>query len=387
MKTPSHAALDILIQIKKWRNQTKLQPLERLNPDNIKKILVISCTALGDTLFATPAIRSLHRLVPGAAIDLLARDRFASLFRSNPFISNLLPYRGRCRGSLALASRFRENRYDMCISLHDSDPCPIKAAWLAGIPFIFRLGQRDEKCAGFLSERAPYRPEAHAIEQRLDVIRMIFGSRANDACAVDMVLPASDDEALDFWQAKLISSGINTGKNIQIAGFQFSASGIYKTWPEKNWISLGQQLLAGFPKAVIALFGSPGEKIAASRLKASIEAGTGREGRVINLAGDMMLSQLPAALKGLSVFVTNDTGPLHAAVAVRTPTVSLFVPTRISCIAPIQDRELHTVIKKEPPCTPCVEKYCKSPRCMELIGTQEVFDRVAAILSRNGTVQ
>jgi len=377
MKSPQHIGLDLFLAAQKVRGITSLKPLKEFNPDQIRKILVISCTAMGDTLFATPAIKALSELLPHTDMDFLVRDRFAPLFKNLPHVTNVLEYKGRCRGWFNLVSMFRKHGYDLCISFHDSDPCPIKAAFLAGIPFIFRIGQRDHACADFLSARTPYRSEAHAIEQKFDVLRMIFGKRADKICTPEMILPASNEEAETFWKQKLQEIGANQA-HAPIAGFQFSASGRYKTWPLENWAELGSRLLGRFNTSIVALFGGPSDKHAAEKLQDMIMKDTAAPSRIINLAGGMNLSQLPAALKGLDIFITNDTGPLHAAVAVKTPTVSLFVPTRINCIAPIQDRKIHTVIKKEVPCTPCVEKYCRQPDCMKLITVEEVFDAVTA---------
>jgi len=206
---------------------------------------------------------------------------------------------------------------------------------------------------------------------------MIFGKQADEACIPEMMLPAGHEEAEAFWQQRLQENGM-IQNHASITGFQFSASGLYKTWPLENWAALGSMLLDRFQTLVVALFGGPSDKEAAARLQGMIMKKVAAPGRIINLAGSMPLSTLPEALKGLDVFVTNDTGPLHVAVAVGTPTVSLFVPTGINRIAPLQDREIHTVIKKEMPCTPCVEKYCRQPDCMRLITVDEVFDAVTA---------
>jgi len=105
--------------------------------------------------------------------------------------------------------------------------------------------------------------------------------------------------------------------------------------------------------------------------------------RVITLAGHLSLSELPLALKGLDVLVTNDTGPFHVAVALQTPTISLFVPSSVYHAGPYQDLHLHSVIQKPRPCSPCVQKYCAEPDCMASIGVEEVFRRVLAHLEQH----
>ena len=376
MKSLQHIALDLCLAARKARGITSLKPLKEFTPDQISNVLVISCTAMGDTLFATPAIRALSKLLPHANIDLLARDRFAPLFNNLPHITNILKYRGRCRGALNLVSQLRKHRYDLCISLHDSDPCPIKAAFLAGIPFIFRIGLKDHRTVPFLSARVKHRPEKHAIEQRFDVLRMLFGPDVEKVLHPQMILPVSEYETNSFWQ-HVLKGTAQAQQDMIKTGFQFSASGLYKMWPLENWIRLGLRVLEWSDKMILVLFGGPSDREEAEKLAEGIIAKNPQlSPKIVNLAGNMKLTQLPAALRGLDVFVTNDTGPLHAAVAVRTPTVSLFVPTRSECTAPMQNIELHTVLKKERPCTPCTEKYCKDAHCMSLITVDEVFRAV-----------
>ncbi len=384
MKFLRSLPIDTCLLARKLKGDKTLKPLEEFRPEAIENILIISCTAMGDTLFAIPAIRSLARLLPYAKMDMLVRDRFVPLFRNLPQIREILEYRGRCRGTLTLASIFRKKKFDLCISLHDSDPCPVKAAFLAGVPFILRIGQRDEATAPYLSARTEYYPEKHAIEQRLDVLRLLFGSEAESVLTTEMRLPVKTQETEKFWHNIMSDQGIKPGR-VQKIGFQFSASGVYKTWPLENWTMLGEKLLARMEQVIIVLFGGPADRAEAEKLCKSIsEQQPIFKNRTINLAGYMALSKLPAALNGLDVFITNDTGPLHAAIAVKTPTVSLFVPTRTGCIAPIQDTRLHKVIKKEMPCTPCIEKYCDSPDCMSLISVDEVFEAVIKVMEQSG---
>lgn len=380
MRIFNKSVLNVLTGIKKFTGNKTLLPISKFRPEGTEKILAISCTAIGDTLFATPAIKALISLMPHASVDLLVRDRFADLFQNQPGIRKILLYRGQCRGALNLMHQIRKNRYGLCLIFHDSDPCPVQASYLAGIPFIARLGQRDESVARFLSTRISYRPESHAIEQRLDIIRKIFKVRLDEPEDKKMVLPVSNSEAERFWKEKMSPLGLNYYNSIKV-GFQFSASGVYKTWPAENFVLLGKCLMEGRKNMVIALFGGPKEKKRAKKLISSIAGTLRAKNRVINFAGDIRIKELPAALKGLDLFVTNDTGPFHAAIGVQTPTISLFVPTMTNQIGPIQDIGLHTVIKKAAPCSPCLGKYCKNPHCMSLITVNEVYEAALSSLS------
>src|SRR5207245_7783151 len=106
----------------------------------------------------------------------------------------------------------------------------------------------------------------------------------------------------------------------------------------------------------------------------------------LNWVGQTQLRELIAAVARCNVFLTNDSGPLHIAVATRVPTVAIFGPTT---------RELgffpygsgHRVIERALPCRPCsLHGGAKCPlehfQCMKLIAPQEVFEAVQALLMR-----
>jgi ADP-heptose:LPS heptosyltransferase len=71
------------------------------------------------------------------------------------------------------------------------------------------------------------------------------------------------------------------------------------------------------------------------------------------------------------------------AIALKIPTISLFVPSSVRHTGPYQDLEIHRVIKKPRPCNPCIEKYCTNPNCMSLISVKEVFEATKNSLRRD----
>lgn len=351
-------------------------------PSRINKVLVVSCTAIGDTLFATPGIRAVKKLLPDAEIHLLVKEKFKALFATNPWIDSISGYKGGYKGGLGLLKEIKGKQYDLCVIFHDSDPCPAQMAFIAGIPFIFRIGQRDEASAPYLSGRIPYDQEKHAIDQRLEVIRHLFSVPLDRETDFRMDLPVDHRRSKSLWEEIHSTAGCQLERPRRI-GFQFSASGNYKMWPLANFEQLGQRLLEKDKDTVICLIGGAGDKKAARKLAEKIVYNTGSfKGRVLNLAGSIRISDLPEIVLGLDLLVTNDTGPLHVAIAVGTPTVSLFVPSNFQATGPVQDLDIHKVISKPKPCKPCVEKYCSNPDCMALIKVDEVMEASLKILNR-----
>ncbi len=376
MKSISRAVIRALVQFRKGKAKGARRSIQ---PSSAKKILVVSSTAIGDSLFAVPGIRALRTLVPGASLDFLLRDKVAPLFQGYPYVDDILQYKGRYRNGLSLLRKFHQKRYDMCIVFHDSDPCPVEVAYAAGIPLIFRIGQKDEKVAHLLSKRVPYDNSKHAIDQRLELLRQVFGVRLDSKDDLRMELPVEKDKVSQFRRKLEKETSISSNVRPLFVAFQFSASGGYKEWPMSNFVQLGVELLKLRCGLTPILIGGPGDMHRAKELKRAIESGA-EEGKVIDLTGKIPIQDLPPAIKAMDLLVTNDTGPLHVAIAVGTRTVSLFVPTNVEGTGPAQDLHLHKVIVKPKPCKPCVEKYCKRPNCMSLISTKEVLEAVAGSL-------
>jgi len=82
----------------------------------------------------------------------------------------------------------------------------------------------------------------------------------------------------------------------------------------------------------------------------------------------------------LDVFVTGDTGPMHMAYALKTPVVALYAVSEPERTGPLQDRDLHRIIKKPRTCDPCVSKKCTYQECMEQISVAEVYGAVRDVL-------
>jgi heptosyltransferase-2 len=101
--------------------------------------------------------------------------------------------------------------------------------------------------------------------------------------------------------------------------------------------------------------------------------------RPINLAGRTTLRRLLAVIAEASLFVTNDTGPMHMANALRVPIVAVFGPTEPKATAPFHPPAW--VLKKDAPCWPCLYRKCPfDHRCMTSITPEDAFAACAEAL-------
>jgi ADP-heptose:LPS heptosyltransferase len=95
------------------------------------------------------------------------------------------------------------------------------------------------------------------------------------------------------------------------------------------------------------------------------------------------LSELAALVRRSSGCITNDSGPMHLAVALERPVVSIFGPTDSLWIGPY--RRPDAVLRRDLPCAPCYLRQLRHCRhdhaCMGEVSTAAVIERMETILT------
>jgi ADP-heptose:LPS heptosyltransferase len=175
-------------------------------------------------------------------------------------------------------------------------------------------------------------------------------------------LPIST-EAAQHAEALLRAHGL--APDAPRVGFHCFTVSPLRTWPAERFARVIERLRAE-AGAEALLLGAPAEATAASALAGQVEGG------VLSLVGQTTLKELAAVLSRLDLLVCLDSGLLHMAAAVGTPTVSLFGPGEPARWRPLAGE--HTILWRALPCSPCRDVRCIYPtnRCMQEIGVEEV---------------
>jgi len=154
-------------------------------------------------------------------------------------------------------------------------------------------------------------------------------------------------------------------------------------WPTKRWWLEGFADFIALARAKldcqILLFGGPEDSAVVKQLAERSAGGA------IDLAGKFSLRELPAAIDRCQVFVTNDSGPMHIAVARQVPTVAIFCATTPDLgFYPYSNRAV--VIQKPLACRPCTShggRRCPlvHENCIRQIPPQTVLAAVEKLLA------
>lgn len=340
-----------------------------------ENILVLQTSFLGDTVLTLPLIAELKRRFPIKKLTMLCQPASRELLQDHPMIDEILVDdkkrldRG-FAGLRAKAASLREKRFTIALTPHKS----LRSALLlhlAGIPC--RIGFRQSRGWFLFHRRVERDPQRHDVERNLSILQA-FGVRIGE-CQRALDLPVSS-AAQDVVNEKLQALGIVA--NQMLVGVNSGS-----VWPTKRWSAAGfAELILKLKKKFacqVLLFGGPEDA-------AVVEDVQGRcGGAAINLVGHVGLRELAAAISRCAVFITNDSAPMHIAVARRVPTVAIFCATtpELGFFPYTADA---IVVGRALACRPCAShggRRCPlgSADCIRQIPAEKIFKSVDKLLS------
>jgi ADP-heptose:LPS heptosyltransferase len=333
-------------------------------PEDVRDILLVSSTALGDTVLSTAAMAAVRKRFSAARITALIHHDYVPLFRQCDCLDEVIAYHGGWRRFFTTLSALRRTPPDLALILHGNEPQATPLAYLAGARFIFKL-PNTSRFAFLLSNQEPrltWRDFSHGIDVRLWVAHLA-GAEASSARMCLPVVPVARQQVAGFLATQLVGAGDT------VIGFQAGASSRGRMWPVDHFVALAQKLLAARPACRFVITGAPHERARCEEIAKDIGA------TAIAAAGALPIEALPALVAHMAVLVTGDTGTLHVAVAVGTPTVALFAVSDPVASGPAYDFDKHIVIHR-PASVSGVRSKTDDERWMARITPEEVFDAV-----------
>ena len=333
-------------------------PLAGLDPGKVQRVLLINSTALGDLLFSTPAIRVLKETYPHWRLDLLVNPGYAALMQHNPHLERLIPFPGRSWRLWGLMRELKPSHYDLVIILHGNDPEATLLACATGSPYI--IGSAYSPLSFAYSAKVERKdPFQHAIERRLDFVRLL-GADTPDK-QMQLFLPSKE-----LIRAEVLAIRHFGASPPLLAAFHPFGSGRYKWWPPESYAALGNHLHETYGAAILIISG-PGDREAAESLAAKLA------GPVL-VTGGRPLTEVAAFLKHCRLFVGNDSGPLHMALALGVPSIALLGADHPRRIGPYAVDWGTFLYRKEEVCPQehCLNRKCPDNKCLQAITVTEV---------------
>lgn len=328
----------------------------------IKRVLIRSVNWIGDAILTTPAISALRKNFLQAEITILAKPYVGDIFKGNPAIDEIIPYeRDGIKQRFRMIKELRRRGFDLVVLFQNAFEAAL-ITFLSGIPI--RLGYSTDGRGFLLRPSLPVRPETrkkHHLEYYLDLLRESGLKVENRSLVMNM------DEKERVWAINFLKErGWKEGE--RLVGINPGATyGPAKRWYPERFASLADRLMKEGVNVII--FGGPGESNIVEEIKNRMFSGP------LLTEGNTSVRELASLIERCSVFVSNDTGPMHIAAALRVPVVAIFGSTDPNTTGPIG--EGHGVIQGEVECSPCFLRKCPVDfKCMDMVTVDEVLDAV-----------
>jgi lipopolysaccharide heptosyltransferase I len=333
------------------------------------RILIVKLSSLGDLFHALPAVHNIKTGL-GAEIHWVTQSEYADLVRCFTDVDRVIPFpRHNLGAELRIAlRRLRMWDYDYVLDLQGL----LKSA---AVSFLARAPRKigpsfHRECAFlFYSAAAGRRDRSrHAVDQCMDTVRHLGLS------CLGLEFPVAFPSA-------------GRSEPRPRVGLLPVSRWRTKNWPEESFAAVGRAIRER-RDATIYLLGGPADRAVCERIEKAI-VGTGDEaapgaanqaGRVVNLAGTMTLPAMGGLIGELDLLISNDSGPIHMAAAVRTPTLVVFGPTdprRTGAYGSI-----HRVVRANRECQPCFSRSCRfgDVPCLKEVSPDRVVEEAMQVL-------
>jgi heptosyltransferase-2 len=349
----------------------KVRGVLPIDKSKIHRVLVRATNWVGDAVMSMPAFEAVRENFPESHITVLARPWVLPLYKSHPAVNEVIPYK-RGYGYWKDASEFlrviqviRSLHFDMAVLFQNAFEAALIAR-LAGIKI--RVGYNTDGRGFLLSHSVARGTEVlklHQVEYYLTFLRALGW----DAPSRDPALRA-DPEALARVKALLSSKGIED-HDLLVGISPGAAYGPAKQWPVERFAAIGDRAIREWGAKVVVI-GTEKEKELGETLISAAAPGA------VNVCGMTGLGDALALIKRCQMFVSNDSGLMHAAAALKVPTVAIFGSTDPDATGP--RGKTARIVKQDMECSPCLKPECREGyRCLLAVQPDDVWREMEAL--------
>ena len=343
-----------------------------------KNIIVRMPNWIGDLVMATPLTADLRKAFPEASITVMVLEKIGHLLEADPSIDELFFF-SKTEGLIRrikeknLVEKLKVGKYDLGILTTNS----FSSAWRFWQGNVkYRIGFRSDGRSFLLNFPISFpsnREKQHLVTTYKSLLTPL-GLSPSTRAPLLFLKEGEREKAKAFVKRFDIPS---CGSLIGIC--PGAAYGTAKCWLPDRFREIAKRLIDKDPSYVVLFFGGIEEK------QLVHEICVGLSPRIVNLAGLTDLRELMSLIANCSLFLTNDSGPMHIADSFNVPMIALFGSTDPIVTGPY--RQIQAVLKKEVACSPCFKKVCPIDfPCMKKLSVNEVFEAALKILDKKESI-
>lgn len=337
------------------------------------RILILKPSSLGDVIQALPVLRLLKRYHPDSSIYWWLAAELFPLLEGDPDLAGLFPFHRRGWQApsywmrlLKELQQMRQLQFDLVIDLQSLARSAL-ISWFAGGKLTLGLDDPREGAQAFYDIAIP-RPSfhTHAVDWYLATLKALQ-------------VPV-DDEFVWLPRRAAVVETLQT--QWQVNGSPWvaihpGARWLNKRWPDDHYAATVKELAERTRDLRFVVLGGGSD----AALGRQIAQAAPR--RCLDLTGKTSIPEMIEWVRLSELMITNDTGPMHVAAALRRPLIALFGPTEPRRTGPYHG--IHSVMNGSLACAPCMQSICHHSipmECMRMITPASVVERALQILKR-----
>lgn len=316
----------------------------------VRRVLLVRLRSIGDTVLMTPSLAALKACNPEIDITVVSEPLAAPLLEDHPQVDHLLVIPPSLAARVSVIAELRRRRFDVGVNMHGGTTAMLLTR-LSGARRT--TGYRGYAYARLLTDAAPSpdvilgQPGVHSVEQQLALLYWLGVPRTTAEPQLSLTVSEAARRAAN---ERLGVIGRRQMSGERFAVISPAAALASKRWTATSFARITEHLSSRWKLPAIIIAGR-GEETIAEEVAAASQA------RPAVISG-LSLKELMALISLSSLFVGNDSGPMHIAAALRRPLVAIFgssnaevwrpwsvAPTRVVQASPTADAEtrIHTI--------------------------------------------
>lgn len=320
----------------------------KLQRDQIRRILLITLTNVGDIVLTTPVVSALKKELPHARLDIMVGPHGKDMFIKDPRIFKVVVYDKHIpmAHKRRLVQKLKRTHYDLVVDLKNT-------------LFPMLIGSR------YRTSPIQVAPKDVVHKKDFHLWKLKFLGMETRGAELSIHVSQEDMAHID----KLLSS-LDRKKRIVVVSP--TAKSLIKRWSKKGFADLSDRLIEDFGVEIVMIGDVRDREVIDEIIKKM-------DGAPLNLAGYTTIPQL-AYLLGISrLLITNDSAPMHVGYAAGTNVLAIFGPTDPNKYGPRGKND--KIIRKDLSCSPCEVARCRyMHECMKAIGVNDVYKAAKEIL-------
>lgn len=329
----------------------------------MKKILLIRFSSIGDIVLTTPVVRCLKQQLPEVELHVLTKSAYHSIYAANPHINKVFELSGNLKD---VVCRLREEHYDFVVDLHKN-----WRSWRVRMALhrpSASFPKLDFQKFLYTKLKIGKLPQMHIVDRYFKAVGKL--GVHNDGQGLDFFFGEGDEMHMED-----LPETFRDGFVAVVIGGQHAT----KMLPVDKVVEVCEAL--DYP---VILVGGSEDAARGERIKEKVGSCVG------NSCGSLTLGQSASLLQLADAVLTNDTGMMHIAAALRKPIVSVWGNTvpefGMYPYLPQGMKPAIIIENKSLKCRPCDKLgYAQCPQghfnCMNSLDSKQIAEKIRAELS------